>query len=690
MAIGGVSDLPQILRTLTPCPYHRSVSWPVDAPASGGEPVWMVAVLGKQRTILPVPGTTARRSEARAALDTVVARPRPGHDLALSVERLRDFAEAAGDWFWEIDAGWRIVALTESLSSEAAGLEVDATGRGFDEATRLDESDWQFFAELLRSGHPFRDVRLRFATVRGGWRHYALSGVPVIDAAGLFQGYRGVARDHTLLARADEAAARAQNRLVDAIEAIHEGFLLLDAEGRLVLSNERYREADPEAAKRLVLGAVIAAPDAARQRSGGEQRLGDRWVQVSEQPTRDGGTVVIRSDITALKRREQELAETTELLRSTLDHIEQGIMVMDATSRIIVVNERFCALYGGVATREELTGLTVAAGTRLFYERIGLDPDAVDLLVARNIESFHTGMPEVEEISTAKGQVLERRIRILPDGARFLTVLDVTARRQAEQALIGAKEEAELASRSKTEFLANMSHELRTPLNAIIGFGDILMREIFGPLGDPHYVDYARDIHDSGQHLLEVINDVLDISRVEFGKLELAEEPVDVGELVDAGMRLMRDRVEAAGLGLSRAVADDLPFIMGDGRRLKQVLINLLSNAIKFTPKGGRVTVRATTSDDGLRIAVEDTGIGIAAEDIATAMRPFGQIDSRLSRKHEGTGLGLPLCRSMVEMHGGRLELDSTPGIGTKVTIWLPPARLVWPEMQVRRFATEA
>jgi two-component system, cell cycle sensor histidine kinase PleC len=224
-----------------------------------------------------------------------------------------------------------------------------------------------------------------------------------------------------------------------------------------------------------------------------------------------------------------------------------------------------------------------------------------------------------------------------------------------------------------------MSHELRTPLNAIIGFSDILIGQIFGPLNDTRYADYARDIRDSGLHLLTLINDVLDIAKVEFGKVELLEEAVDIVAVIESCLRLVHERAQTAGIQLTQALPAGLPHLLGDGRRLKQILLNLLSNSVKFTPSGGRVTVTASPDVDGFRLSVEDTGIGIAAEDIETALRPFGQIDSRLARKYQGTGLGLPLAQSMAELHGGRLELRSVPGEGTTATLWLPPDRVLDP-----------
>jgi signal transduction histidine kinase len=292
--------------------------------------------------------------------------------------------------------------------------------------------------------------------------------------------------------------------------------------------------------------------------------------------------------------------------------------------------------------------------------------------------------PASREMAMPNGLVVEMRVTPMPEGGLIAVYLDITDRKRTEHDLRHAKDEAELASRSKSEFLANMSHELRTPLNAVIGFADILKGEIFGSLGDPRYADYASDIRDSGLHLLKLINDVLDVSKVEFGKIELSDETVDIAGVVLSCMRLMRGRAEDAGLALTHALPPGLPFVQCDELRLKQILLNLLSNAVKFTPAGGRVAVHALLDDRGLGIVIDDSGIGIAAADLDTALRPFGQIDSRLARKYQGTGLGLPLAKSMLELHGGRLEIVSTPGVGTQVTAWLPPSRILLPSAAAR------
>lgn len=240
-----------------------------------------------------------------------------------------------------------------------------------------------------------------------------------------------------------------------------------------------------------------------------------------------------------------------------------------------------------------------------------------------------------------------------------------------------ALEAAEAASRSKSAFLASMSHELRTPLNAVIGFSDTMRMEPFGPLGSPRYKEYLGDIHSSGEHLLSLINDILDLSRLEAGHGELHEEAFDPSEKIARVVRMVADQARRARVTLRVCVPGDLPLLSADMRRIRQIMLNLMSNALKFTPPEGEVRVAASVEPDGLVIRVQDTGIGMAPSDFAKALEPFGQIDSSLSRKYEGTGLGLPLTRKLVEMHGGSLELDSAPGHGTTVTVRLPAWRLV-------------
>jgi two-component system cell cycle sensor histidine kinase PleC len=243
--------------------------------------------------------------------------------------------------------------------------------------------------------------------------------------------------------------------------------------------------------------------------------------------------------------------------------------------------------------------------------------------------------------------------------------------------LDGARLAAEESSRVKSQFMANMSHELRTPLNAIIGFSEVIRDALVGPIA-ARYQDYARDIHSSGRHLLSLINDVLDLSKIELGRLELHEEPIDLTKLVDDCRRFVAERAKAGDLTLAIELPAELPALRADELRLKQVVLNLLSNAVKFTPPGGHITVEVCpTADGGIALAVADTGIGMRPDEIPTALEPFRQIDSALNRRYEGTGLGLPLARTLTELHDGTLTITSTPRQGTIVVLTLPAERVI-------------
>lgn len=265
---------------------------------------------------------------------------------------------------------------------------------------------------------------------------------------------------------------------------------------------------------------------------------------------------------------------------------------------------------------------------------------------------------------------------------------EITAREATQRALETAKQQAETASQAKSSFLANMSHELRTPLNAIIGFSEMMALQTLGPLGQSRYVDYARIIHESGGHLLAVINDILDLAKIEAGKLDLHLEPVDLAACATACERLLRAKADEAGVHLTLETAPGLPLLLADPLRLKQILLNLLSNALKFTPSGGHVTVSMNaTAGAGITLRVRDTGIGMDEAGMRVALEPFGQATCPPHLSHAGTGLGLPLSRQLVELLGGALILSSTVGHGTIVTLTFPSActRPAAPERQAAK-----
>ena len=255
------------------------------------------------------------------------------------------------------------------------------------------------------------------------------------------------------------------------------------------------------------------------------------------------------------------------------------------------------------------------------------------------------------------------------------TIRYAIERKRIETQLVEAKKSAEAADRAKTDFLANISHELRTPLNAIIGFSSMMLMEMRGPLGHEAYKEYANDIHQSGCHLLEVINDILDLSKISVGKFDIDAETISLPSVIQDCLRMVQIRAEAAGLELIIDAQPDLPPLCADERIIKRIVLNLLSNAIKFTEKGYVRISAQFGAEGGISLSVTDTGIGIAPEALPRLMRPFVQADGSLARKYEGTGLGLSLVKSMIELHGGRIDLSSTLGIGTIVTLHFPRER---------------
>jgi signal transduction histidine kinase len=254
----------------------------------------------------------------------------------------------------------------------------------------------------------------------------------------------------------------------------------------------------------------------------------------------------------------------------------------------------------------------------------------------------------------------------------------IDALRTRERELQKAQRDADAANRTKSQFLANMSHELRTPLNAIIGFSEIIAKDLLQVGGPREYQDYARDINGSGQNLLQIINDILDMSKIDAGKLELREEVFDIPPAIAHCIRMIGGRAHEANVLIVNELPGSLPRLRADSVRFKQIVLNLLSNAVKFTPGPGTVRITAQLGADGsLSLLVSDTGIGMSPDEVVIAMQPFRQIDSELSRKHEGTGLGLPLTKSLTELHGGMLSIRSEKGRGTDVAVVFPAERVV-------------
>ncbi len=359
------------------------------------------------------------------------------------------------------------------------------------------------------------------------------------------------------------------------------------------------------------------------------------------------------------------LFEKTVFLQMVLDNADTGIATFDRHAQLISSNKKFFAMLD-------------------LEPRLGTRPSNAEPIACEELASILrlAEFPAIKRFEHVKrdGRVVEIRHNGAPDLGIVTVCVDVTDHKRAEDMLRSAKEHAEQSNRAKTEFLANMSQELRTPLNAIIGFSDIMQRANKRPLSPESYREYAAHINFSGTHLLNIINDILDTSKIEAGKFQLVEEIISLADVIRSSLRMVQQRMETSEIKVTEPDYHAVPTVRGDERVLLQVLLNLLSNAVKFTPARGRISVDVTRRGGGaLCIAVRDTGIGIAAENIPLVLEPFGQVEEGLNRRFSGTGLGLPLARSLMELHGGHLQLSSEHGVGTTVEIILPADRVIDP-----------
>lgn len=405
---------------------------------------------------------------------------------------------------------------------------------------------------------------------------------------------------------------------------------------------------------------------------------GDLWLVASGVPYFDDdgefrGYRGLGNDVT----RRVEAERSLEAVAAAIEELSEQFALWGPDDRLIICNEKWREINSSVRETAE-PGTSFETHIRSAVER-GLFPEAdgrEDEWIRGRLER-HRNPGLSFETRRQDGRWLLVNEQKVGDGAIVTIATDITDRKKTESALLAAKEQAEIANRSKSEFLANMSHELRTPLNSIIGFAQIIAQQHPRALAEEKQIEYAGDILDSGKHLLGVISDILDISRIEAGEMNIEDRPVAMMKLAQSSVRMIRERSEARDVAINLEAIDPKLILRGDELRLRQVLINLLSNSVKFTPSGGSVSIEMTEIKSGEAvIRVRDTGIGIAAEDIPKIMQPFEQVRDSHAHAHEGTGLGLYLAKSLVEAHDGTLLIESTIGAGTDVTVTFPKSRI--------------
>ena len=504
--------------------------------------------------------------------------------------------------------------------------------------------------------------------------------------------------------RMEDALTKSEERLRGAIGSLQEGFALFDADDRLVALNDEYRNVSPGSQEILerggtfedVIRANVSRGDITEAQGREEEFIQERiaqhrnpghtilrrftdgsWFMIQEARTPEGGIALSFIDITELKQAEGALRDSRQRFKDFAEVASDWFWEMDGELRFSYFSGQNFKLTG--YKPDDLIGKS-----RRELTKENLDDEKWQKHFA-DLESHKPFHDFTYDLTASEGNSLCISISGTPifdndgvfKGYRG-TGTDITTQMQAEAALREAKEEAEFANRAKTEFLANMSHELRTPLNSVIGFSDILKDLSTESFDNPKHREYVEDINESGKHLLQLINDILDVARIERGLLDLNETKLDLPLLVASCKRLVNDRAFEAGLELTADVDKSLPALLADELRTKQILLNLLSNAIKFTPKGGSVNLKVDIdSENRFLLSVIDSGIGIAPENIETVLSDFGQVDGTLTRKYDGSGLGLPLSKKLAELHGGELVIESELGAGTTVTILFPKERTI-------------
>ncbi len=617
--------------------------------------------------------------------------------LLVSEEQFRDFAIAATDWFWEMDSQLRFSYLSEKFTAVTGLPQTALLGKTREESGNpgVDEKVWNQHLANLAAHRPFRDFVLPRTKPDGSIVWISVSGIPRFDDSGVFLGYRGAVKDITEQKLAEDKLWESEDRFRPLVETTKAIAWELD------IATWRFTYVSPQA--EALFGyplkdwmkedfwtdhlepkdrdAAVAYCTTSTER-GEDHEFEYRMIAADGRAvwirdivtviTDKGKPVGLRGfmvDITEQKETERALRISDRRFRAIFDNVPAALFLKEVDGAYKLINQRYTDWFG--VEPEEIVGKAVhelypkeradryAAGDREIADRKTVISDEVDIPLksgeARTFTLTKFPIFDGEEMSDFGG-----------------VMIDITKRKRAEAQLQRAIASAEAANHAKSRFLANMSHEIRTPLNAILGFADTMRSEIFGPLGSERYVDYADGVYVSGRHLLELINDILDISRIEVGEYPIHKEAVAATEIIEECVTLVQSMADASTVQLRTDVPVNPPNLYADRRALKQIALNLISNAVKFSKDGGEIVVALRSRSDCSEITVSDQGAGIAEEDLVTITKPFERGRVGAYEHKDGIGLGLAITKSLIELHDGTLGISSELGKGTTVTVRLP------------------
>ncbi len=615
-----------------------------------------------------------------------------------SEKRLKDVAETAYDRIWETDINFRFSSVLGDRVANTYPLPENMIGLTRWEACKGDiekNIKWRSHYKDHVDHRSFRDFEYTVTNEYGEANSWRVNGKPFYDAAGNFAGHRGSSSNITARKRAEETA----NWLLNAIDIVSETVAIYDHEDRLVFCNQTFRDRNQAVAdfivpgvkyedylraavaKGLITDAIGMEESWIIERLQRHQACGDIFevarpdshLLINEQRLPDGGIATIAIDLSAQKKAEEKVERSRARVQEILSLAPEAVITTGYDMRIQLFNKGAERIFGYNAS--EVLGQPMDI----------LIPEHLRQGHLKHIKGFDTSsdtyrfMDQRDGISGLRkdGTVFPASAsvsKIEVGGEKVFTIMlhDTTERRRAEEDRRKALNEAEKSSRAKTEFLATMSHEFRTPLNAILGFSEMLRSQYFGPLGDVKYQDYANDIHNSGEHMLALVNDVLDVSAIEAGKRSMEKEKINIDTLFSDCIRKVKNHADNNRLHLSLKISNNLPSLYADKRSATQIIFNLLSNAIKFTKKGGEVLLSAKVDKGCIVISIKDTGIGIPANKLSVITEPFSQANDNPHNTQEGTGLGLNIVKSLIEAHEGELSIDSEVEKGTTVTVTFP------------------